>query len=127
MHQAVGATQLLVEGQLQSVFGAVDLTEEVANGTTGEGGEGLTTGIELFPMETALVGTFLEDGQHAHFTESVVVDTAWPDSPVTGTNRTVFQYFLFALEQVGLKFCSRLFGEDLIQTFADAVDLLFPD
>ena len=62
MHQSVGSTKLLVEGQFQTVLRTINLTIEVADGTTGEGGEGLTTGVELLPVEAALIGTLSEDG-----------------------------------------------------------------
>ena len=46
---------------------------------------------------------------------------------MTGTYRTVLQYFLFAFEQVGFELRSCFLGEDLAQTVADAVYLHFPD
>ena len=127
MHQSVGTTKLLVEGQFQTVLCTVNLTIEVANGTTGEGGEGLTTGVELLPVEAALIGTLPEDGQHAHLTEGVIVDTTWPDGPVTGTHRTILLYFLLAFEQMGLELSSRFPGEYLVQSVADAVYIRLPD
>ena len=127
VHQAVSAAQLLVKGQFQSVLCTVLGTKHISNSTRGECGEGLAAGIIFFPVEAALVYALTEDGQLAHLAERVIIYTFRPYSPVAGTHSAVLLNLVLALKQMGLELRSRLLGEYLVQSVADAVDLLRPD
>ena len=91
----------------------------VAHGSPGQCAVGPLARVQLVAMESALELRQPEHGQLFHLGERVIVDALRPYGPVTFL-------FLHALGQVILESRGTLFGEDVVQSVADAVYLGMP-
>ena len=83
-------------------------------------------------MESALVFGQVEERQFLHFSIDVIADALVPNGPVAaslgvGIVVATFHNFVASGLQVFLEFGSALFGENVVQSLADAVHLAFPD
>ena len=86
----------------------------------------MTTGIVLLPVEASYAWTLTENRQFMHLTESVVIDAFRPDSPMAGTDGSVFHHLVLAFQKVCLEFRCRAGGEDLVEFITDSVNVGFP-
>ena len=75
-------------------------------------------------METALVTGHIKEWQLADLDKGVIVDTTFPDGPVTGTNGTVLVDLMASLLQVMLELCRRFRRENLVQTITNRIQLI---
>ncbi len=77
-------------------------------------------------METALITGHIKEWQLTDLDKGVIVDAAFPNGPVTGTNGTVLVDLMASLLQIVLELCRRFRRENLVQTITNRIQLVKP-
>ena len=133
MHQTVGSTEDGIVGEFQAILGTILGSKHISDGALGQRSERSAARVELFPMEAAPVFRQREEGKTLHFAERIVVDASVPNGEVQGTDSTnllttylTHNHLVVAFRQSKLELFCRTIWEYLVQTLAEAVELLHP-
>ena len=115
-----------IVGEFQTIIGGVFGTIQTTNSTHGQRTKRTTAGIKGLIMETALITGHIKEWQLTDLDKGVIVDAAFPNGPVTGTNGTVLVDLVASLLQVMLELCRRFRRENLVQTITNRIQLVKP-